>query len=227
MIKISSREIVDVVRFEENKAIIVEKKPIVDEPGKYKVGYFVINFDAGEKEVITKNAYLRKKFGTNYQTLIEKIGNFVQCEASVLSDKSVLVIYPGGQSGLFDANAELVREGLLSYNDSPAYGIAEDGDYFWCCCPGENCAIRYLSDGIKLDIRIGGKESSTFPNPHFISSDSDYVYVCCEHNRVRKIDKSNFSVSDISKKYDDLQRFYKFGEYSIVCTSNAAYLDKD
>ncbi len=227
MIKISSREIIDVVRFEENKAIIVEKKPIAGELNRYNVGYFVINFEAGEKEVITKNAYLRKKFGTNYQTIIEKVGNFVQCDATVLADKSVLVIYPGGQSGLFDANAELVREGLLTYNDSPAYGIAEDGDYFWCCCPNENCVIRYFAEGVKVDIRVGGRESSTFVSPHYVSADNDYVYVCCEHNRIRKIDKTNFSVSDIKKTYDDLQRYYRFGDYAIVCTSNAAYLDRD
>lgn len=227
MLKISSREIIDVVRFEELKAIVVEKVPMLDDFNKYKVNYFVINFASGEKEVITKNAYLRKKFGSNYQAITEKVGNFVQCDAQVLPNKNVLVIYPGGQAGLFDTSAELIKEGLLSYNDSPAFGIANDGDYFWSCCTAENCVIRYLADGIKVDIRIGGKESATFPNPNYVTADSSYVYVCCEHNRVRRIDKANFSVSDMPKTYDDLQRYYKFGDYSIVCTSNSAYIDRD
>ena len=66
MIKISNREIIDVVKYGSNKAIFVEKRPLFDEGGRYKVNYFVLNFDTGEKEVITKNAYLMQKFGTHY-----------------------------------------------------------------------------------------------------------------------------------------------------------------
>ena len=49
MIKISNREIIDVVKYGSNKAIFVEKRPLFDEGGRYKVNYFVLNFDTGEK----------------------------------------------------------------------------------------------------------------------------------------------------------------------------------
>lgn len=227
MLKISSREIIDVVRYGDDKAILVEKNPIVDEIGKYKVRYFVINFNSGEKEGITKTAYLRQKFGSNYSTIIEKIGNFVQCDSLVLSNRNVLVIYPGGMSGLFDSNGELKKDGQLDYNDSPVSGIAEDGECFWSVCPDENCVIRYFADGVKVDIRIGGRDSATFDRPHYVSSDSDNVYICCSNNHIRVVDKKTFAVSDISKRYTDLQRYYRFGQYAIVCTSDSAYLDKD
>lgn len=227
MLKISSREIIDVVRFEDNKAIIVEKKPMFDDMGKYKVGYFVINFESGEKEVITKTAYLRIKFGANYENIISQLGNYVQCDTYIMPNKNVLLLYPGGPAGQFDSDGKLQRDFVVEYNGNQVFGLAEDGDYFWSCCPKENCVIRFYADNIDVDIRVGGKDSSTFSSPSYASADKDYIYVVCDNSRVRKINKHDFTVSDVDKVYSDLCRYYQFGDYSIVCMSDCAYLDKN
>ena len=210
MIKISNREIIDVLKFSDDKAILVEKKPNLNSVG-YGVNYFILNFSTGEKEIITKDAYLLKKYGTNRKIIADKLGNFVTPSAVVMPDRSVLVIYPTGETGLFDSNGELVK----------------DGEYFWSVCQKENCVIRYFIDGVKVDIRVGTAEQNTFPNPHFVSSDDEYVYVCCEHRRVRKIDKTDFTVSDVSKTYSDLLGYYRFGKYAIIIKPDGAYCDKD
>lgn len=226
MVKICNREVIDVVRYGNNKAIFVEKKPMPDDVCRYKVGYFVLNFDTGEKEVITKNAYLMQKFGSNYQKISDTLGNFVQCEAWHLPNRSVLVVFDNGQAGLFDSDGRLKRDGLLSHNDSPVCGVAPDGDCFWSYCRSENCVMRYFVDGIKLDIRIGGRDAGTFNRPNFVSADDDAVYVCCDYSTVRVIDKSNFTVSDLGRSYGDLRRFYRFGEYGVVCTGTGTFVDR-
>ena len=45
---------------------MVEKRPL---PGnaQYKVNYSVVNFATGEQEVITKSAYLLRKFGSAFK----------------------------------------------------------------------------------------------------------------------------------------------------------------
>lgn len=226
MIKISNREIIDVLKFSDDKVILVEKKPNLNSVG-YGVNYFILNFSTGEKEIITKDAYLLKKYGTNRKIIADKLGNFVTPSAVVMPDRSVLVIYPTGETGLFDSNGELVKDGVLDYNGSPVSGIALDGEYFWSVCQKENCVIRYFIDGVKVDIRVGTAEQNTFPNLHFVSSDDEYVYVCCEHRRVRKIDKTDFTVSDVSKTYSDLLGYYRFGKYAIIIKPDGAYCDKD
>lgn len=226
MIKISNRQIADVVRFSDDKAVLVEKKPNPDS-ASYGVNYFILNFSTGEKEIVTKDAYLLKKYGAKRKEISEKLGNFVMPGAMILEDRSVLVIYPNGETGLFDSNGELVRDGLLSYNDSPVSCIAEDGNCFWSVCEGENAVIRYFADGAKMDIRVGGKNQPTFDRPHFVSADDEYVYVCCNHSHVRKIDKSDFTVTDINRRYPDITGYYKFGKFSIVTTFDGAYCDKD
>lgn len=225
MLKISDREIIDVVRYDDVKAILVEKMPLLED-GKYKVNYFVINFDTGAKEAITKNAYLLKKFGSNFQKISESVLNFVQCDAAILPDRSVLVMYSNGQAGVFDNNGDFANDYTVEYNGATASGIADDGEMFWTCCSKENSVIRYYADGMKMDIRIGSKDANTFVNPHYVSADSDNVYVCCNHNRVRAINKNDFSVTDVPNTYDDLQRYYRFGRFAVICTSTSAYVDK-
>ncbi len=226
LIKISNKQIIDVVRFSDDKAVLVEKVPKLN-TDSYGVNYFLLNFNDGKKEIVTKDAYLLKKFGTMRKEISEKLGNFVVPGAMVLPDRRVMVIYPTGDTGLFDENGELIRDGLLTYNDSPVCCIAEDGEYFWSVCEKENSVIRFYADNAKTDIRIGGREQATFNAPHFVSADENYVYVCCNHMNVRKIDKKTLSVSDVNRVYNGLTGYYKFGKFAIITTFDGAYCDKD
>ncbi len=227
MFKISNRQVIDVIKYNDNSAIIVEKRPFIDGSGKYNVSYFVINFETGKKEGITKNAYLLTKFGSAYEQICKKITNFVDCEVQLLSNRNVLAIFTNGEGGLFDTDGELIWNGSFTYNDSPLCGIALDGDYFWSFCKKENCVIRYSTENMNVDLRIGGADSTTFTNPCHISSDDDYIYVSCEPDKVRKIDRTNFVVSDFAKFNAELKRFYKFGKYSIISVQNGCYLISD
>lgn len=226
MIKISDRQVIDVVKYADDKAILVEKKPAFD-GDSYKVAYYVLDFSTGSKDIITKDAYLLKKYGTNRKEISEKLGNFVMPETLILPDKQVLVLYPNGQMGLFDENGKLKKDGLLSYNESPICSIEQENEFFWTTCPNEDSVIRYLIDGTKMDLRIGGKGQETFKNPHFVSSDDDYVYVCCNHEKVRKIKKSDLTVSDVKGTFEGLTGYYKYGNCAIVTTTSVAYCKKD
>lgn len=225
LIKISNKEIIDVVKYSSTKAIIVEKMPLA-EFGQYKLNYFVLNFENGQKEVITKNAYLLKKFGSSFQKITEAIANYAECDSAILTNRNILVVFPNGQLGMFDSNGELMWNNEISYNESIVNGLAVDGDYFWSCCKDENCVIRYNTENINVDIRVGSKDAETFIRPSFVSADDNNIYVCCNSVKVRKINKSNFTVSDV-KEYTNLKKFYKYNEFSIICTTDGAYIDKD
>ena len=66
---------------------------------------------------MTKNAYLLKKFGSSFKEISETIPNFVQCDAGILYDKRVLVIYPNGEAGIFSREGELSWSGYFNYHD--------------------------------------------------------------------------------------------------------------
>lgn len=226
MIRISTKEIIDVLKYDENKAVLVEKRPIANTT-QFKARYSVIDFEKKTKEVLTKNAYLFKKFGSAFQQISETIPNFVQCNAAILYDRRVIVLYPNGEAGVFDREGELAWSGFFKYHEKIVNSLALDGKYFWCICPEENCAIRYSSQNMQVDLRIGSKDANTFKNPTHISVDDGNVYVCSASNMVRKIDAMDFTVSDYLTFEERIHRFYKFGNYAIAVLSSGTYLLED
>ena len=225
MEKITNKEIIDVVKFSADKLVFAERNPMSDSI-QYSAKYYIINFATGEKEVVTKSAYMLKKFGAAYEKICDKISDYIQCQTMILKDKSVFIVFPNGQAGLFDKDGELIWNKELLYNESAVHSLAVDEDTFWCVCKNENCVIRYTADNFGVDIRIGSKDAQTFINPHFVSSDEKFVYVCCGES-VRKIDKETFIVSDVEENIPSLQRFYRFKDVSIICCSDGMYFDEE
>ncbi len=220
---ISSKEIVDIIKYSDNSVILVEKKPLPD-PSQYKVQYSVVDFENKSIDVVTKGAYLLKKFGANFKRISQIIPNFVQCDSAVLYDRRVLAIYPNGEAGIFDRDGELEWSGVFEYHNKTVKHLALEGKYFWSVCPVENCVIRYSCQNMKVDLRIGGSEAQTFINPTHVSFDGSDIYVCCDSNKVRRIDGSNYTVSDYLNFTDSVKRFYKFGDNALAVMTNGTYL---
>ena len=225
MIKISNKEIADVVKFSDTKVIFAEKV-LMGDLASTKASFFVLDFESGEKEAVTTGVYKLKKFGRSYEKICDKITDFVNCDAIILKDKSVLVMFEGGEAGLFDSDGEMLWNKKLLFNDIPVTSLAYDGEYIWCVCSGEDCVIRYNTDNFNIDIRIGGKEQNTFRSPHFASADDEYIYICCA-DKIRKISKEDLTVSDEEGIYEVPRRYYRLGRFSILCRYDGAYIDKD
>ncbi len=223
MIRVSTKDIIDILPYGDGKAILVEKKPLVNS-AQFKAEYSVIDFENKSKNVLTKNAYLLKKFGSSFKEISETIPNFVQCDAGILYDKRVLVIYPNGEAGIFSREGELSWSGYFNYHDEIVSGLALDGKYFWSICPSENSVIRYYSQTMQVDLRIGGKDASTFLNPTHISADSGDIFVCCGGNKVRRIDGNDFTVSDYLNFDEQIKQYHRFDNHSIAVLSSGTYL---
>lgn len=220
---ISNKEIVDVIKYTDHSAIIVEKLPLPN-TNQYKVQYCVVDFENRSLDVLTKSAYLLKKFGSNYEKISEAMPNFVQCDAAILYDRRVLVIFPNGEAGIFDREGVLEWNGHFDYHGSLTKSLALEGKYFWSICPDENCVIRYFSQNMKVDLRIGGKDAQTFISPTHISCADGDLYVCCDSNKVRKINKDNYTVSDYLNFTDTIKRFYKIGDWSVAVMQSGTYV---
>lgn len=220
---ICKKEIVDVVKYSDTSAIIVEKIPLTN-PNQYKVQYSVVDFANKSIDLSTKSAYLLKKFGANFKRISEIIPNFVQCDATILYDRRVLAIYPNGEAGIFNRDGELDWSGSFEYHDKPIKCLAPEDKYFWSVCTDENCVIRYSCQNMKVDLRIGGIDAQTFIKPSHISYDDGQFYVCCDDNKVRKIDGTNYTVSDYLNFTNHIKRYYKFGNYALAVMIDGTYV---
>ncbi|MDD6729015.1 MAG: hypothetical protein PUE08_07350 [Eubacteriales bacterium] len=220
---ISTKEIVDIIKYGDNSAVMVEKLPLAN-PSQYKAQYSVINFENKSIDVLTKSAYLLKKFGSGFNRISQIIPNFVQCDAAVLYDRRVLAIYPNGEAGIFDRDGELEWSGRFDYHEKTVKCLALEGKYFWSVCPEENCVIRYSCQNMSVDLRIGGKDAQTFVNPTHVSFDSGDIYVCCDGNKVRKIDGNNYTVSDYLNFSDNIKQYFSFGKYAVAVMASGTYV---
>lgn len=220
---ISSKDIVDIIKYSDTSIVLVEKLPLAN-GSQYKVQYSIVDFEKKSIDVVTKSAYLLKKFGSNFNRISQIIPNFVQCDAAVLYDRRVLTIYPNGEAGIFDRDGELEWSGEFDYHDKTVNCLALDGKYFWSVCSEENCVIRYSCQNMNVDLRIGGVDAQTFINPTHISVDDGDIYVCCDNNKVRKIDGNNYTVSDYLNFTDNVKQYYKFGDFAVAVMTSGTYV---
>lgn len=223
---ISTKEIADIINYNDESVVLVEKLPLPNGT-QYTVQYSVVNFKTKSIDVLTKSAYLLKKFGSNFNKISEAMPNFVQCDAAVLYDRRVLAVFPNGEAGIFDREGELEWSGIFDYHNERVKHLALEGKYFWSVCPKENCVIRYSSQNMGVDLRIGGKDTDTFVNPTHISFDGKDLYVCCDSNKVRKIDGGSFTVSDYLNFTDSIKQYFKFGNYSVAVMASGTYVLED
>jgi hypothetical protein len=222
LIEISKREVIDIVANDE-RIIFVEKRPLLNSPNKYNVEYLCYDIMTQSKVDVTKEDYLEIKFGEYFDDISKSLINFVQCETTIFENGNVLVLYPNGMAGLY-ANGKCAWQGTIEYNSQPVTGLAIDSGYFWGLCLNESCAVRFSLDNLQFDLRIGGKDQNTFPNPTHITSDGEYAYICCDNRRIRRISFKDFTVDDVPKLVPNIKRFYNFGEQIVFCTSDGTYL---
>ena len=123
-----------------------------------------------------------------------------------------LCFTPNGEAGIFDRDGELTWSGYFKYHDETVNSLALDGKYFWCICPAEYCAIRYSCQNMQVDLRIGGKDATTFVKPTHISVGDGDIYVCSSTNKVRKIDGNDLTVSDYLTFEESVKQFLQVWE---------------
>ena len=82
----------------------------------------------------------------------------------------------------------------------------------------------YSCQNMKVDLRIGGIDAHTFIRPNHICCDEGQLYVCCDDNKVRKIDGTNYTVSDYLNFTNSIKRYYKFGNYALAVMIDGTYV---
>ena len=224
MQKICSSEVIDLIQYS-NGFIFAEKLPLLNDYKRYKVSYSVYDFNTHQIQKITKGAYLLNKFGSSYKQISEQLTNFVMCDTITLYDRRTLILYPTGEAGVFTKDGELSWSGEFLYHDNPVRSIAADRKYFWCVVPNENCILRYNSHNMKVGLRIGSKEATTFNKPEHISLSDGVFYVCCAGNgKVKAVDATNYAVKDYLRFDEPIRKFLKVGKNRIACLDSGMYI---
>ena len=198
MKKIVDFEICDIVPY--SNGIIFAKKEMLDD-NRCKVTFYGYDIKRAKPIPVTKSVYQLNKFGNN-------IGDYISCDTAVMRNKDIAVVYPSGETGIFDKNGNSKCSGDLFYHDSPVQGVAADGPLIWCTVPEQNAIINYSVTHKKFSLRIGGDSSTAFDNP-------------C---KIRTINLKDFSVNDFRLFDEPIYRYLRVCGREIAVLESGVYI---
>ncbi len=222
MKKIFSFEVFDIIPCSDG--IILSQKELFNGTS-YKVSFLQYSVATGKLLPVTKDFYQLNKFGENYAAICDEIGDYVTCEATVFKNRNVAVVYPSGETGIFDKHGKPVWTGDLIYRDCPINGAVADGVYFWTTVPLQNSIINYSIPHKKFSMRIGSENSPTFNEPVSLSIYRKELFVCnAGSNKIRKVNLGNYLVSDYKQFDEPVYRYVRSSLKEFVVLSSGVYV---
>lgn len=222
MKKISSTDIFDLIPFKSG-FIYVKKAEL--ENGSFKLKFYGYDVKKMENAPITKSVYLLSKFGSSFNIIAEKLGDYASCDAGILPNKYVSVVYPTGEMGLFDEKAALIWTGDLQYKGSPVQSLAVDGNNIWCCVPKLNSIINYSIVNKKVSMRIGSENSTAFSNPISVVKYDDELFVVNKDScKVRIVSLNDYSVRDFRLFDEPVLKYIRTNGKEVVLLESGIYI---
>ena len=148
MKKIVDFDIVDIIPF--SCGIIFSKKEMLGED-KCRVSFYGLDVQKMKNAPVTRSVYLLNKFGNGYKKIVDEIGDYLSCDADSFAGNNTVLVYPSGETGVFDYSGKTVWTGDLMYHGHPVQGVASDGNQIWCAVPEQNAIIQAARLGIKIE----------------------------------------------------------------------------
>ncbi|MBR5246386.1 MAG: hypothetical protein IKV25_03320 [Clostridia bacterium] len=212
----------DIIAF--SNGIIYTKKTVL-ENGSVKVSFYGYDIKRMQNTPVTKSVYLLNKYGSEYKKIAEQLGDYVSCDAEILSNKHVIVVYSSGETGIFSPDGEMVWSCDLIYQGSEITGAVADGNQIWSVVPDKNCVVSYSISHKKFSMRIGSSQSTSFQKPVSISKYDNELFVCnADSQKVRTISLKDYSVNDFRIFDEPVYKYLRSCGKEIVVLESGVYV---
>lgn len=222
MKKIADFQIVDMIPF--SGGVIFSKKEAVGED-KCRVSFYGFDVKNYRNAPVTKSVYLLNKFGNGYKRITDAIGDYLNCDADTFQHNGTVLVYPTGETGIFDFEGKSLWAGDLLYHGYPVQDVAADGNQIWCTVPDQNAIISYSIAHKKFYMRIGGENSTAFSLPTAIQKYGNELFVCNAGSyKIRTVNLKDFSVRDFRTFDEPVRRYLRSCGKEIVQLDSGIYI---
>ncbi len=212
----------DIIAF--SNGIIYTKRTVL-ENGSVRVNFFGYDIKRMQNTPVTKSVYLLNKYGSEYKKISEQLGDYVSCDAEILPNKCVVVVYNSGETGVFSPTGEMVWSSDLNYQGSEISGAVADGNQIWSVVPNKNCVVNYSIAHKKFSMRIGSAQSTSFQHPVSISKYDDELFICnTDSKKVRTISLKDYSVNDFRIFDEPVYKYLRSCGKEIVVLESGVYV---
>ncbi|MCL2508512.1 MAG: hypothetical protein FWF05_04985 [Oscillospiraceae bacterium] len=222
MDRIVSGEVLDIIPHA-GGFLYADKRTMED--GSVRAAFFSYEQDKSEAFPITTKTYLSNKFGAEFKTIAEHLGDFISCDAAVMVNSGVIALYDTGEMHIFSSAGAPIWEGTLTYQDEPVRDLAADGKNVWCAVPDRNAVICYSPDEGRVLLRIGGGATSAFSYPVSITKYDDTLYVCNKNSyKVRTLTLENYSVKDYLVFKEPVLKYFRVHDHEYAVLESGIYI---
>lgn len=221
---LARENIVDLIPYADGVIIAQITKNSV---GENKLTYRSYSVKTDEFFMITKGVYLINKFGQAYETISEKVNNFVACDAFLLEDRRCFVLTPDAKAMIFDHNGDIIFHREFMYHNNILRSGVCTGKYIWCTVPKENCLVQYDANSLKVHLRIGSVDAPTFSSPYSLYSDCERIYIANSGNgTVSEMELDTYAVKKIREFKEPVYKYLNIYGSEIVWLKSGIYINK-
>ena len=200
-------------------------KPEMTASGKTKVGFYGYDVRSDKTVPVTKWVYLESKLGPAFKEISVQLKAYVSCDAAMLSNRHAALIYPDGDLGIFGIKGTAIWTGTLKYRGQSVCGIAPVGTDFWSVVPSLNAIVCYSTAENRVQMRIGGDNSTAFLKPEAVIKYDRRLFVSCSEScKVRAVSLDDYSVSDYLTFEEPVYKYFIAAEQEFVKLKSGIYI---
>ncbi len=222
MQRIVNADLLDILPCEHG-FLYVDKEEL--ESGGIKASFYSYDQNDNSISPVKKKFYLETKFGKAFHAIADNLGNFIDCDAAILGNKGVAVLYDKGELLIFNSEGSVVWSGELLYHDQPVRGLAVDGKCIWSTVPTFNAVINYSPAEKRVMLRIGGGSSTAFSKPVSVTKILNKLYICNENScKIRTIKLEDYSVKDYITFNEPVYKYFKVYDKEYAVLESGVYV---
>ena len=188
------------------------------------VTYRFYNFRTKRMMPVTKDVYLRGKFGDGYAAIAVQLPDYINYRVAELSEGRLLCVYPTGESIVFSADGFIEWRGSLTYQDNGPTGVAAFGDDFWLSYAKGDTIVRYRFPTMREELRIGSAKDTAFSRPCGLNSENGRLIVCNQESCcVEAVDVKTFAVEKLFTFNEPVYQFVRSSRERVVLLESGVY----
>ena len=189
------------------------------------VSYKYFDFATKHLSKVTREVYLRGKFGESFADYVPYLKDFVNQHAAKLLDRRMLFVYPTGEASVYDDMVDKVWSGELKYKEFSPCDVVCIGRSVWVSFPEGDTILRYNARTMREELRIGSKKDNAFSRPCGLFADGSRLIVCNSvSNCIEAVDTDTYTVERYATFDEPVYQYIKSGDNEVVRLASGVYL---
>lgn len=222
MNKIYEENAVEIVAVPDGVVIVSQEENFEDQA---VVNYKFYSFRSRKILQVTRDVYLRGKFGDAYAEISRQLPDYINYRVAGLPDGEMVCIYPTGESRVFSAGGEIVWKGELRYKNFGPSDVACVGRSLWVSFAEGDTILRYNLRTMREELRIGSSADNAFSRPCGLCEDGSRLIVCnSESCCIEAVDPEAYTVERLYSFDEPVYQYVRSGVENVVLLKSGVYV---